>query len=277
MTELVAVYRSDREAFSTFRHLRRVLLHREVLLMFAVRDLKVRYKQTLLGVLWAVIPPFMLMVVFNIVFSRFARMPSEGLPYPVFAYSALLPWSFFSSSIGAAANSLVSNVGIISKIHFPREILPFSVIIAAGADFLIASLIFVGLAAHYSVVPTWNVLYVVPLLAVQVVLMAAIGMFVAAVNVYYRDVRYALPLVLQLWLYATPVAYPLEVVPIAPRLLYFIVNPMAGLVDGYRRVLAHGTPPDLAAVGLSAATAVVVFLVCYRVFKHLERQFADVM
>lgn len=277
MAEIVAVYRAQGESFSFLGSLRRLARHREILLTFAVRDLKIRYKQTLLGVLWAVIPPFMLMVVFSIIFSRFARMPSEGLPYPVFVYSALLPWTFFSSSIVAAANSLTHNFGIISKVYFPREILPWAAIAATGADFLVSFAIFGGIIAFYRTPVTPYAFLVLPLLAIQIVFAAGIGLLAAALNVTYRDVRYALPLVLQLWMYATPIVYPASVVPARADVFYYLVNPMAGLVDGYRRVLARGLPLDPVLTLLSAASAFLVFFLCYRIFKHMERELVDAM
>ena len=277
MAETIAIYRADGESFSLIRQMRRLVRHREILLTFAQRDLKVRYKQTLLGVLWAVIPPFMLMVVFSVIFSRFARMPSDGLPYPVFAYSALLPWSFFSASVASAANSLIGNYGIIAKIYFPREILPWSAILATGADFLVGMVILGGLIAFYHIPLTWYVFLVLPLLAIQIVYTAGVGLIAAALNVYYRDVRYALPLILQLWLYATPIVYPVGVLPEKARLVYFLVNPMAALIDGYRRVLARGLAPDPVATAVSAISAALMFLICYRCFKHMEREIADAM
>lgn len=277
MADTVVVYRAQGETFSLLGNLRRLARYRETLITFSLRDLKVRYKQTLLGVLWAVIPPFMLMVVFNVIFSRFARMPSEGLPYPIFVYSALLPWIFFSSAVAASANSLIGNIRIISKVYFPREILPWASVGATGADFLVGFAIFAGMMLFYHTPLTWYALLFVPLLAVQIIYAAGIGLSAAAFNVYYRDVRYALPLLLQLWMYATPIVYPLSVVPGQLRAAYFVLNPMAGLIDGYRRVLVRGLPPDPVAVVLSTASALVTLLVCYRIFKLLEREFADVM
>ncbi|HEV8340583.1 MAG TPA: ABC transporter permease [bacterium] len=277
MAETVIVYRAQGEAFSLLESLRRFLHYRETLVTFVLRDLKVRYKQTLLGVLWAVIPPLMLMVVFNVIFSRFARMPSEGIPYPIFAYSALLPWTFFASSVAAGANSLTGNYGVISKIYFPREVLPWAAVLGSGADFLIGLVIFFALMVFYHVPPTAYALLLPPLLGIQLVYAGGIALIAAAFNVYYRDVRHGLPLLLQLWLYATPIVYPLSVVPAHLRLAYFAVNPMAGLIDSYRRVLVRGLAPDLVAVGVSAVVAFVTFAVCYRVFKRLEREFADVM
>jgi lipopolysaccharide transport system permease protein len=273
----VIVYRAAAEPFSLLSHLRRLVRHREILVTFTLRDLKVRYAQTLLGVLWAVIPPVMLMVVFNLLFSRFARMPSEGVPYPVFVYSALLPWTFFSSSLVASANSVTGNYGIISKVYFPREVLPWAAIAATGVDFLVAAVIFVGMAAYYHTPVTWYLLLAVPLLAVQLVFASGVGLLVAAFNVYYRDVRHALPLLLQLWMYATPIVYPSSVLPEGARIAAFVLNPMAALIDGYRRVLVHGAAPQLAVTVWAVALSLLVFLTCYRLFKRLEREFADVM
>lgn len=273
----LVVYRAAGEPFSLLRHFRGLVRYREIFVTFVLRDLKVRYTQTLLGVLWAIIPPVTLMVVFNIVFARFARMPSEGIPYPVFVYSALLPWTFFASSLVAATTSVTGSYGIISKIYFPREVLPWSAIAATGVDFLVAATVFVVMTVYFHTPVTWYVLLVVPLLAVQVIFAGGIGLLAAAFNVYYRDVRHALPLLLQLWMYATPIAYPSSLIPDRLRVAYFLINPMAGLIDGYRRVLAHGMAPDPMLTAWAAVSSVGVFALCYRLFKRLEREFVDVM
>lgn len=273
----VAVYQTGAADWSLLGNLRRLARHREILFTLALRDLKVRYKQTALGVLWAALPPFMLMVVFSLLFSRLARVPSEGLPYPIFAYSALLPWTFFSSSLTAASNSVIGNAPILSKVYFPREILPWSAVLVAGVDFLVASVMFIALVIFYRTPLTIYALFVVPLLGIQILLTAGIALILAALNVYYRDVRYAMPLLLQVWMYATPILYPVGVIPERVRILYFALNPMGGLVDGYRRVLVRGLPPDALVTALSAISAAVLFVLCYRVFKRLEREFVDVI
>lgn len=277
MASTIATYRAEGESFSLLVSLRRAYAARELLLTFAQRDLMVRYRQTLLGVLWAVVPPVTLMVIFTVVFSRLARMPSDGIPYPIFSYSALLPWSFFSSAVTTAAASVVSNGMIISKTTFPRELLPWSAVMTSGVDFLVAGSVFALLAVIYRAPVTPALLWLPALLVVQLLFTAGVALLMAAFNVYYRDVRYALPLLLQIWMYATPIVFPTSAIPAAVRPAYFLLNPMAGLVDGFRRVLARGLAPDPQATALAAGTAVVVFVLCYRLFKRLEREFVDVL
>lgn len=277
MASTVAIYRAEGESFSLSVSLRRAYAARELLFTFVRRDLMVRYRQTLLGVLWAVVPPLTLMVIFTIVFSRLARMPSEGIPYPIFSYSALLPWSFFSGAITTATASVVSNGMIISKTTFPRELLPWSAVLTSGVDFLVAGSVFAVLAVIYRVPVTVALLWLPALLAVQLLFTAGVALLVAGLNVYYRDVRYGLPLLMQIWMYATPIVFPASAIPAGVRPVYFLLNPMAAMVDGFRRVLARGLAPDLQATALAAGAAVVVFALCYRVFKRLEREFVDVL
>ncbi len=257
--------------------LRRVIAYREFLIALAQRDLKLRYRQTILWVLWAVLPPVLLMGVFSVFLGRFAKIPSEGLPYPVFVYAGLLPWTFFSSVITTSTASIAVNTELVTKISFPREILPWASIVGQGVDFLISATVFAGLLIYYGVAVSWTALFVVPLLVVQVLFMASVGLVFAAFHVYYRDVRYAVPLVLQVWMFATPVVYSSRSVPEWLRPFYLGLNPMATLIQGYRDVVLRGTLPDLAPVGVLAASVVGFFLVCYAVFKRAERNFADVI
>jgi lipopolysaccharide transport system permease protein len=269
------VYTSARP-FGSLSDLRRTLAFMELYRTFVERDLRVRYKQTLLGATWAVLPPVMLMIVFSIFLGRFAKLPSEGVPYPIFAYAALLPWTFFSSALNAATTSISGNYAIISKVAFPRELLPWTAIAGAGVDFLVGAVIFGALMAVYSVPVTWALLLVVPLLVLQVLFTAGLALLFAAFNVYFRDVRYAIPLVLQIWLFATPVVYSTTSVPERLRWLYLTANPMATLIDAYRGVLLHGRVPDLRLIAVVAAIALCVFVVCYAVFKRVEPEFADI-
>ncbi len=270
-----AVYTSDR-AFGGWRDLKRVVAFADLFTTFVERDLRVRYKQTLLGATWAVLPPLLLMVVFSIFLGRFARLPSEGVPYPIFAYAGLLPWTFFASALSAATTSITNNSAIITKVSFPREILPWAAIANAGADFLVGMIVFAGLLVWYHVAVTWTALFVVPLLVVQVMLMAGLALFFSALNVYYRDVRHAIPLILQVWMFASPVVYSASVVPESLRAFYLLLNPMAALIQAYRSVVVHGAVPDLRVLGGVAALAVVVFAVCYGMFKRVDADFADI-
>lgn len=258
-------------------HLRELFRRRELLLLVTRRELKVRYQQTLLGALWAILQPLSLTVVFTVFFSRFVGVPSDGIPYPLFAYAALLPWTFFATALTFATPSLIANSHIITKIYFPREIIPLASVLAALVDLAVAACVFVGLLAYYRVAPTWNVLYVAPLLAVQVVLTTALCLLLSAITVLYRDVRFTLALLLQVALFASPVLYPLSVIPDAIRGPYLALNPLAVILDGYRRALIQGQPPELAHLGATALTSLGLLWLAYGVFKRLEREFADIV
>jgi lipopolysaccharide transport system permease protein len=250
---------------------------RELLWTLTVREVKVRYAQSVLGAAWAVAQPLALMVAFSVFFGRFAGIRSDGLPYPLFSYAALLPWTFFTTSLAFGVPSLVTNTSLVTKVYFPREILPIASVLSAGVDFGAAAAVYGLLMALYRIQPSFAFLYLLPLLTVQLVFTLAVTLILSAVNVSYRDVRYALPLVTQIWLYATPVIYPLSVVPEAIRQPYLAVNPMASVVDGYRRVLVAGTAPDLGMLGLSGLSSALILLVGYSYFKRAERSFADVI
>lgn len=262
---------------SLVAHARELFKRRELLWLITQREIKVRYKQSALGVLWAILQPFSLMVIFTIFFSWFARMPSDGIPYPLFSYAALLPWIFFSTSLSFAVPSLIVNSHIITKIYFPREIVPLASVLAALLDFVIAALIFVGMLIVYRVAPTWNIFYIAPLLAIQVVFTVGACLLLSAFTVLYRDVRHMLPLAIQIWMFVTPILYPASVVPDRWRAWYFALNPMAVIIDGYRRVVIQGTPPELKYLALAAAVSCLLVWAGYKYFKHLEREFADIV
>jgi lipopolysaccharide transport system permease protein len=262
---------------SLLSHVRELWRHRELLWLFAQREIKVRYKQSLLGVLWAVLQPFSLMLVFTVFFSWFARMESDGIPYPLFSYAALLPWTFFSTALSFAIPSLISNSHIITKIYFPREIVPLASLLAAFLDFIIAAGIFVGLLLFYRVTPTWNLLYVIPLIVVQITFTTGICLLLSAFTVLYRDVRYALPLLIQIWMFVTPILYSATVVPPRWHNWYFALNPMAAIIDGYRRAVVQGQAPQLRYLALAALVSCLLVWGGYKYFKHLEREFADIV
>jgi lipopolysaccharide transport system permease protein len=250
--------------------------HRDLLWMWTLREVKVRYKQSLVGGLWAILQPLSLMIVFSLVFSLLVQVPTEGVAYPIFSYAGLLPWVFFSTSLGFAAPSLVNNMDLVTKIYFPREILPLAAIGAALLDFAIASLIFVGLMLVYQTPLSWTMLWLPLLLVIQVLLTLGIALSMSAVNVFYRDVRFVVPLLLQIWMYATPIIYPLALVPPRWRGLYML-NPMVGLIDGYRRVTLMGQPPLWGALAVSALAGLVVSIAGYAFFKRSEALFADLI
>ena len=254
-----------------------LLEYRELLWMLVIREVKVRYSQTFLGIAWAMAQPLSLMVVFTLFFGRFAKVPSDGLPYPVFYYSALLPWTFFTTCLAFGVPSLVTNSSLVTKVYFPREILPVAAVLSATVDFVAAALAFGVLALIFQVSPTWAWLYLVPIVLLQVALALSVTLVLSAVNVSYRDVRYALPLVTQLWLYATPIIYPLSVVPGDYRRIYLAINPMAPIVEAYRQVLAAGVAPEGHLLMMSAISTLIMLYSGYWYFKRAERKFADVI
>jgi lipopolysaccharide transport system permease protein len=248
----------------------------ELLWIWTSREVRVRYSQSLLGVAWAVLQPLALMLVFTLVFSNLVRIPSDGVPYPVFAYSALLSWTFFSSAVSFAIPSLTTQMGLVTKTYFPREILPIAAVLACLVDFGFAGLLLVGLLLLNGITPNPAWLALPLVLFVQLVFTIGLVLLGAAVNVFYRDVRFVLPLILQVWLYASPVIYPSSMVPPTWLSLYRL-NPLVGVIEGFRDILLHGQPPEWAALGNAA---LVGFLTCgigYAVFKLLEMQFADVI
>ena len=257
-------------------HLRELLSARELLFTWAARDFKVRYSQSILGAAWAILQPFSLMVVYSVIFSLFIRVPTGDVPYPIFAYTALLPWSFFANSLSFAIPSLVSNMSLVSKIHFPREILPLSAILVCLADFLVASCVFVLMMLFYRIPVGLTVLFVPLVLLVQLILTFGISLLASAANVFYRDIRFVIPLVLQIWMYLSPIIYPIDLVPERLRPLY-LLNPMATLIDTYRRIILFNQMPDWPHLGLAALVSVLLTIGAYRYFKRAERVFADVI
>jgi lipopolysaccharide transport system permease protein len=262
-------------AVPVWRHLARLWRFRHLLLSWTERDLRIKYKQTVLGVAWAVLQPLVMMAVLSVVFAWFYRVPSDGIPYPLFSYAGLLPWTFFATSLTLASLSLASNMQLVTKVYFPREILPLAAVAGCFVDFLIAGGVFVGMMAWYGVGFTWRLLLVPLLLAVQILLTAALAMLVAGLCVFYRDVKYALPFGLQVWMFATPVVYPLSAIPERYQAAYLMLNPMAGIVEGYRRLILWREVPDLWPVWLAMAVALALFLLIYPRFKRWEEQFPD--
>jgi len=250
--------------------------HRELIFSFAARDIKARYKQTALGVVWSIIQPLSMMVVFTLVFSVFAKVPSDGIPYPVFAYSALIFWTFFSNTISGGTMAMTSNGILIRMIYFPRETLLRSVLLVGLLDLAISSLLFVGMINYYQITLTTAALWVIPLVLLQMLLALGIISLTSAAHVNFRDIGHGLPLLIQLWMFATPVAYPISVIPEWLR-PYYLLNPMAAIIDGYRRAIILGTHPDLMALALSVTITVVLTAAALSIFKRAERTFADVI
>lgn len=250
--------------------------YRELLYFLVWRDIKVRYKQTVLGVAWAILQPFMTMVVFSIFFGRLAKVPSDGMPYPVFAFCALLPWQLFANALTASGNSLVANQQLITKVYFPRLIIPISAVLAGLVDFGISFLVLIGMMFYYGIVPTAAVLALPLLILLAIATALAVGLWLSALNVQYRDVRYTIPFLTQFWLFATPIAYPSSLVPEALRTLYGL-NPMVGVVEGFRWALL-GKTDGIGPLVIVCALVVVILLFGGLVyFRRMERTFADIV
>jgi lipopolysaccharide transport system permease protein len=257
-------------------YLKELAQNAHLLMSFAKRDIRAKYKQTIFGVAWAVVQPLSLMVVFTFVFSLFARIPSDGVPYPIFSYSVLIFWIFFASCISQGTIAMTANATLIRRIYFPRETLLLAILVSASVDLAIAATVLAGMFMYYGIAISWSALWVVPLLLLQVLFTLVVILTTSAIHVRFRDVGHALPLMLQLWMYATPIAYPLSSVPEWLR-PYYILNPMVGIVDGYRGALLHGKAPDPLYLAVAFAAAVVLICVAFLRFKRAERTFADVI
>ncbi len=258
------------------QHLLTLIRYRDLLWLWAAREVQVRYKQSLLGIAWAILQPLALTVIFTLVFSQLVRIDTQGVPYPIFAYAALVPWTFFATSLSFGTTSLITNMNLVTKIYFPREVLPLASIGAALVDFLAASVVFVGMLAVFNVWPDLHVLWIIPLLVIQLVLTMGVTLLGSAAIVFFRDMRFVVPLITQVWMYATPVIYPIELVPEHLRSYYFL-NPMAGIIDGYRRALLMGQAPQLEALLCSVIISCVLLILGYAFFKRVEPVFADVI
>jgi lipopolysaccharide transport system permease protein len=249
---------------------------RELLYFLVWRTVKVRYKQTLLGAAWAIVQPVMTMAVFSLFFGRLARIPSEGIPYPVFALTALVPWTYFANSLTQASNSLVEQESLLTRVYFPRLLLPLAAVTAGLLDFAISFGVLAGLIVWYWHLPSAAVLALPLFILLTVVAALGAGLWLSALNVQYRDVRYVTPFLVQIWLFITPVAYPSSLVPRRWQAVYGI-NPMAGAIEGFRWALVGLPEPPLRLLAASTATAVVLLIGGLVYFRRMERSFADVV
>jgi lipopolysaccharide transport system permease protein len=256
--------------------LRALWQYRELLYFLTWKDVIIRYKQTAIGAAWAVLQPLLTMVIFTMVFRKFAGVPSDGLPYPIFVFTALLPWQFFAQAISRSSASLVGNPDMISKVYFPRLIIPMSSTLSPAIDFCIAFVILIGMMAWYGLAPTWGILTLPLFLLLALQTALAICFFLSALNVKYRDVGHAIPFLVQCWMYASPVAYSVTLVP-EPWRFWYSLNPMVGVIEGFRWALLGKASPDFSAIGVSVVVVTVLFLTGLVYFRRMERTFADVI
>jgi lipopolysaccharide transport system permease protein len=256
--------------------LRDVWEYRELLYFLTWRDIKVRYKQTVLGAAWAIIQPFLTMVVFSLFFGRLAKVPSDGIPYPIFSYAALVPWTLFAHGLAQSAASVVASGNVIKKVYFPRLVIPISSVLSGTVDFLLAFMVLFGMMVFYGTLPTWNVLWLPLLIILALVTALGVGMWLSAMNVQFRDVRYTVPFLTQLWLFATPIAYPSSLLPEGWRTVYGL-NPMAGVVEGFRWALLGTETAPGAMIAVSSMAALILLVSGMYYFRRMEKTFADVV
>lgn len=256
--------------------LRELWDYKELLYFMIWRDLKVRYKQTALGAAWAVIVPTMTMIVFTIFFGRLAKMPSDGIAYPVFSYSALLPWTYFSQALSNTGNCVVTNTDLITKVYFPRLILPLASVVSGLVDFLIASSVLFLLFIYYDIELSLRMLLVLPLMIPVVCCAFGAGALLAIVNVRYRDIKYTIPFLIQMWLFLTPVIYPTSILPENFRFIVAL-NPIAGIIEGIRAILFQTKPVDWTMIGISTLISMVILVFGSVYFLRSEKKFADII
>ena len=251
--------------------------YRELFYFLAWRDILVRYKQTAIGIAWALIRPFLTMVVFTVVFGQLAKLPSEGVPYPILVFSAMLPWQFFSNSLSECSNSLIGNANLLSKVYFPRLIVPTSAIVVSFVDFMISGIILLGLMAWYNFVPGWRILTLPLFISIAFAASIGAGLWLASLNVQYRDFRFVVPFIVQFGLYISPVGFSSTIVPEKWRFLYSL-NPMVGVIDGFRWAILGGNS-QLYLPGFMLSMGLVILLLVSGIwyFRKMERTFADVV
>ena len=250
--------------------------YRELLYFLIWRDVKVRYKQTALGIAWAVVQPFFTMVVFSLFFGRLAKVPSDGVPYPLFAYCALVPWGFFANGLNMGSNSLVESANLIRKVYLPRLAIPIATVLAGGVDFLVSFLLLIGMMVYYGRVPGIEAAWLPLLLLLGLVTALGVSLWLSALNVQYRDVRYTIPFLTQIWMFGTPIAYPSSLVPEAWRPFYGL-NPMVGVVEGFRWALLGTATRPGAMLIVSSLAALVLLVTGAMYFRSTEKTFADVV
>ncbi len=250
--------------------------YRELIFFLTWRDIKVRYKQAVLGVAWAVLQPLLTVLIFTIVFGVLLSTPSSDLPYPLFAFSALLPWQLFASALQRSSVSLVGNANLITKIYFPRLAIPLSSVFAALVDFGVSFLVLIGMMIYYQFWPGWNILWLVPILIMVIFTALSVGLWLSAFNVQYRDVQHMVPFIIQVWMYASPIVYPIDIIPEGIWRLLYGLNPMVGIIQGFRWALLGADQPDLTML-ISIVVVIVLLVGGLYYFRRMEKTFADIV
>lgn len=253
-----------------------LLKYRELLYELTMREIKQRYKQSVLGYAWVILNPFFQMLVMSFVFSYIMRIGNLGVPYPIYLYAGLLPWTLFSNSISSSMGALVGNAGLLTKIYFPREIFVISTILAKVIDYFLAGSVFVLMMIYYQLPITWNILWFVPIFGIQMIFTYGLSLIMSAFNLFYRDIQYVMGLVLMIWMYLTPVIYPVELFPPEYRWI-FQLNPMAVIINAYRQVILGGGAPNFFSLSIALGLSLALLFIGYKLFKKLEGQFADVV
>ena len=286
MNSQFAIHNSQLSALTTLRiapskgwvslRLHELWEYRELLYFLIWRDIKVRYKQTALGASWAIIQPVFTMLVFSLFFGHLGKIPSDGIPYPIFSFAALVPWTFFANGLGQSSNSLVGNANLITKIYFPRLIVPLASVFSGIVDFLLAFVVLLGMMLYYGMVPTLNVFWLPLFVLLALVTSLGVGLWFSALNVEYRDVRYVVPFITQFWLFATPIAYPSSLLSQPWRTIYGL-NPMVGVVEGFRWALLGTKTAPGPIIAVSSAAALVILVTGAFYFRRMERTFADIV
>jgi lipopolysaccharide transport system permease protein len=250
--------------------------YRELFFFFVWRDIKVKYKQTILGAMWAIIQPFCTMIVFTIFFGKFAKMPSEGVPYPVFSYSALVPWTYFSGAVSSSGNSLVTNKNLLTKVYFPRMAIPASSTLSGLLDFFIASVILFGIMIYYGIPLSWKLLFW-PVLVIPLIFLAlGLGMIFSSLNVKYRDIKYTIPFIIQIFLFITPIIYPISILPEKYR-IFAAINPLTGVIETFRSLILPNKETDIVLLIFSVGVSILLLFVGMLFFRRTEKEFADIV